>query len=101
MDVVIRIARPRQRPLVFEAPVVFPHHEDLYRRLGGHSVVHPLQPIVKPPQIQPVQIERSVIAEIDGAGVGAVAGERDTTAGAVRPRPDHNVLAVARLRRAA
>src|SRR5579859_4303377 len=60
----MRTPRARQGPVVFFAPLVFPHHKNLHRLLVLHVVCLPLQERVVPLQRHLILINRQLLSEI-------------------------------------
>ncbi len=99
MQVVRRVDRARERPLVLLAPgatdkepslrglvrVAAAHHEDTHRRLAVHAVLEALQPAIEPPQTKRVHVQGRRRTELGDP-------EKLWSLAAMRPRTDNQPL---------
>src|SRR5207245_8536214 len=70
VQVVRRIARPRERPLALVPPAVLAHDEDLHGWLVEEAGVDPLEPVIEPSELGLVQIDERRRSEVDVARAG-------------------------------
>lgn len=98
-DVVVRIARARRRPLVFESPVIGSHHKNFDGRLGSKAVIDTFELVVEPPKIDLLHIDSGIVTEVDGVRIGSVTRKRHSPALAMRPGTNHDSFTSARLLR--
>src|SRR5260370_134982 len=63
MQVIFRIFRARQRPVVFLAPLIFSHHENLHRLFFLDAVRFSFQQPVVPPQHRFVPIRPAICCQ--------------------------------------
>ena len=68
VEVVGCVAGAGERPLVFVAPLVGPHDKEAHRRLFGNAGVEALQPVVKPAQLDFVQLDQRIGTKVNGPG---------------------------------
>src|SRR6185436_18293456 len=82
------LLRAGQRPAVLGPPLVGAEHEDVHRLLVVDPVALALEPAVEEARDVVVELDDRVLAEVDAVAAAVVVDP-------VRPRPDHELLAVA------
>ncbi len=76
MQVILRIFRARQRPIVFFAPLVFSHHENLHRLFFLDAVRFSFQQPVIPPKHQFIAIDWQFLCKVHRADFSVVPTSR-------------------------